>query len=140
MKYLLDTCVISEVVKKQPNIKVISWLNEQDENNFYLSVLTFGEIAKGINKLTDQSRKRKLQLWLDEDLKSRFKNRIIAIDLAVSIQWGILQGMAEQQGKPMPAIDGLIAVSGLVNHCIIVTRNIKDMQQSSAELYNPWEL
>lgn len=139
MKYLLDTCVISEVVKNQPNKKVISWLNSQDENDLYLSVLTFGEIAKGINKINDQKRKRKLQLWLDEDLKSRFKNRIIAINLTVSIQWGIIQAAAEQQGKTMPAIDGLIAVSGLVNHCIVVTRNINDMQQSSVELFNPWK-
>ena len=139
MKYLLDTCIISEVVKSQPCKKVISWLNSQDENNLYLSVLTFGEIAKGINKTTDQRRQRKLQLWLDEDLKNRFKNRIINIDLNVSIQWGITQAMAEQKGKPMPVIDGLIAVSGLVNNCVVVSRNISDMQQSSAELFNPWK-
>jgi predicted nucleic acid-binding protein len=79
-----------------------------------------------------------LQLWVEEDLKKRFVGRIISIDLDVAVKWGTVQGKAERSGKPMPAIDGLIAVSGLVHNCIVVTRNIADMTQSSAELLNPW--
>ena len=138
MRYLLDTCVISEIVKLKPNKNVISWLEKQDENNLFLSVLTFGEIEKGIEKAPDKIRKKKLQLWVEEDLKQRFEGRILPIDLKTTTQWGTLQGQSEQAGKPMPAIDGLIAVSGLVNNCIVVTRNTSDMEQSTVELFNPW--
>ena len=75
MKYLLDTCVISEVIKREPNKSVISWLQAQDENNLFLSILTFGEIQKGIQKDTDQNRKKRLKIWVEEDLKKRFENR-----------------------------------------------------------------
>jgi predicted nucleic acid-binding protein len=138
MKYLLDTCVICEIIKPKPDENVISWVQDKNENSLYLSVLTFGEIEKGIEKAMDSARKRKLQLWVEQDLKQRFENRIIPIDLEISGRWGTLQGKAELVGKSMPVVDGLIAVSGLVHNCIVVTRNIADMEQSSAELLNPW--
>ncbi len=139
MKYLLDTCVISEAIKPQADKNVISWIQSQNEENLYLSVLTFGEIEKGIEKLNNSKRKRSLQLWVEDDLKKRFEGRIISIDLDVSVKWGTVQGKAELAGKPMPAIDGLIAVSGLVHNCVVVTRNISDMSQSSVALFNPWQ-
>jgi toxin FitB len=138
LKYLLDTYVISEIIKPQPDDGVMSWLQNQDENNLYLSVLTFGEIQKGIEKARELVRKRKLQLWVEQDLKHRFEGRIITIDLDISVRWGAIQGVAELAGKPMPVIAGLIAVSGLVHNCIVVTRNIADMAQSSVELLSPW--
>ena len=138
MKYLLDTCVISEVIKKHPNEKVMSWLQCQDETTLYLSVLTFGEIQKGIEKAPNERLKRKLSLWVEEDLKKRFDGRIIPLDLRVATKWGSLQGNAEKIGKPMPAIDGLIAVSGYCHNCTVVTRNTSDMEQSTADLLNPW--
>jgi len=140
MKYLLDTCVISEIFRPKPNKKVISWMKRQKENNLYLSVLTFGEMEKGIEKAPDILRKRSLKLWVEEDLKKRFKDRIIPVDLTVAAKWGTIQGAAELRGKPMPAIDGLIAVSALVYDCIVVTRNISDMKQCPVELLNPWEI
>ncbi len=138
MKYLLDTCVISELIKPQPDQNVISWMQGQNENDLYLSVLTFGEIEKGIKKATNITRKKTLQLWVENDLKKRFEGRIIPIDFHISIAWGSIQGAAELLGKPMPAVDGLIAVSGLTHSCIVVTRNTSDMEQSSVELLNPW--
>ena len=138
MKYLLDTCVISEVVKPNPSDHVISWLQSQSEDDLYLSVLTFGEIEKGIEKSNNSARKKRLKLWVEDDLKKRFEGRIIPVDLAVAARWGEIQGIAELAGEPMPSIDGLIAVSGLVHHCVVVSRNISDMQQSTAELLNPW--
>lgn len=139
MKYLLDTCVISEVIKKKPDENVLAWLQAQDENNLYLSVLTFGEIEKGIEKSADQNRKAKLKLWIEDDLKQRFAGRIIPVDMNIVTRWGSIQGISELAGKTMPTMDGLIAVSGVVNNCIVVTRNISDMEQSTAELLNPWE-
>lgn len=139
MKYLLDTCVISEVIKKKPNENVLAWLQAQDEASLYLSILTFGEIEKGIEKSADQNRKAKLKLWVEDDLKQRFAGRIIPIDMNVVTQWGSIQGLAELAGRVMPTMDGLIAVSGVANNCIVVTRNLSDMEQSMAELFNPWE-
>ncbi len=138
MKYLLDTCVISEVIKPSPNKNVIKWLKEQEESGLYLSVLTFGEIEKGIEKSVDERRKNKLRLWVEEDLKERFAGRILPVDMAVATKWGEIQGKSERAGRPLPSIDGLIAVTGLVNNCVVVTRNISDMQQSSVALHNPW--
>lgn len=138
MKYLLDTCVISEIIKPRPNENVISWIQNQNEDDLYLSVLTFGEIEKGIEKAPDGSRKNHLKLWVEGDLKRRFNGRIISIDMKIATRWGEIQGIAELSGKPMPSIDGLIAVSGLVNNCTVVTRNISDMEQSSVVLLNPW--
>lgn len=139
MKYLLDTCVISEVIKPKPSSNVLEWLKKQDEENLYLSVLTFGEIEKGIEKSADKKRKNKLRLWVEEDLKQRFEGRVLPIDIKVASKWGEIQGKSEMEGKPLPSIDGLIAITGLVNNCIVVTRNISDMQQSSVELLNSWE-
>ncbi|MEJ2749221.1 MAG: type II toxin-antitoxin system VapC family toxin [Anaerolineae bacterium] len=139
MKYLLDTCVISEIFKPQPNENVVTWMRENDEESMYLSVLTFGEITKGIEKASSLAKKKTLQMWLENELKERFKHRILDIDMAVASQWGTIQGKAELAGKLMPTIDGLIAVSGLVHNCIVVTRNISDMQQSGVTLLNPWE-
>jgi predicted nucleic acid-binding protein len=139
MRYLLDTCVISELAKPEPNEKVVSWATQNDEENFYLSALTFGEIHKGIAKLTPSKRKENLLQWVEHDLKDRFKTRIIDITLKVAKQWGETQGISESQGRPMPTIDGLIAATGLTHDLTVVTRNIADMQQSGVSLLNPWE-
>ena len=77
---------------------------------------------------------------MENDLRKRFEGRIILIDLDISIAWGSIQGSAELLGKSMPVIDGLIAVSGLIRNCIVVTRNTSDMEQSSVELLNPWAI
>ena len=138
MKYLLDTCVISECVKPQPDENVISWLERQVEHELYLSVLTFGEIEKGIERAPVGKKKKRLRLWLEEDLMKRFEGRIIPVDLKVSIQWGQIQGQLEQAGQALPTVDGLIAASGLAYNCVVVTRNINDMKQSSEALLNPW--
>jgi len=139
VKYLLDTCVISEMIKSKPDKNVISWLEEQNENSLYLSVLTFGEIEKGIEKASNQIRKQKLRLWVEDDLKKRFEGRIIPISFSIAVEWGKIQRKAELLGKPMPTMDGLISVSGFVSQCTVVTRNILDMEQSLAELFNPWK-
>ena len=138
MKYLLDTCLLSEAFKKKPNQQVMDWLGSVDEQNLYLSVLTLGEIEKGINKNRDPVRQRKLRDWLENDLKDRFRHRVLPVDLKVALKWGAIQAESEKAGVPMPAIDGLIAVTGLVHGCTVVTRNTDDMRQSQAELLNPW--
>ncbi len=139
MKYILDTCVISELAKPAPNKKVISWVTRNNEENFYLSTLTFGELHKGISKLSHSKRKKTLHQWVEYELKERFENRIIEVDLKVAKVWGEIQGEAELKGRPMPAIDSLIAATGVAHDLIVVTRNSSDMEQSGVSLFNPWE-
>ena len=139
MKYLLDTCVISELVKSKPSKKVVSWVKKNDEDNFFLSSLTFGELYKGIAKLPDSKKRKKLSQWIEHDLKERFTGKIFDIDLMVAKTWGEIQGASETAGSPMPAIDSLIAATGLSHDLTVVTRNVADMQQSGVTLLNPWE-
>ena len=139
MKYLLDTCAISELTKTKPDKKVISWITNNDEANYYLSSLTFGELYKGVSKLPDSKKRKKLFLWIEHDLKERFAGKILDIDLMVARTWGEIQGASEAVGNPMPAIDSLIAATGLTHDLTVVTRNITDMQQSGVSLLNPWK-
>lgn len=139
MKYLIDTCVISELAKEKPNKKVISWIRQAAEENLAISSLTFGELYKGISKLPPSRKKEKLAQWVEEDLQERFKHRILTIDLQVARTWGEIQGLSEKQGCPMPAIDSLIAATGLAHGLTVVTRNTADMKPSGASLFNPWE-
>lgn len=139
MNYILDTCVLSEMVKPDPAKLVIEWICEQDENNLYLSVITIGEIQKGISKLPQSHKKKELQNWLQVDLRDRFNGRILAIDDQVAIAWGTIQATAECNGSPIPSIDGLIAATGISHNMTIVTRNIHDMAPSGATLFNPWD-
>ncbi len=139
MKYLLDTCVISEMVKKSPNKSVIQWLGSQDEDHFFLSVLTLGELQKGIMRLPDGKKKRILGTWVDQDLRKRFEQRLLPVDSEVAEQWGIICARAEESGRTLPAIDGLIASTAATYGLTVVTRNVKDMEPAGILLLNPWE-
>lgn len=140
MNYILDTCVISEMVKPSPNPKVLEWMGQQNEDQLYLSVLTIGEIQKGISKLPDNLKKTNLQSWLDIDLKSRFENRMLPIDEEVAKTWGAIQSMAEKSGRKIQVIDSLIAATGLVHQMVVVTRNTGDMPSlPGLTIFNPWE-
>jgi toxin FitB len=137
MKYLLDTCFISELIRKNPNAGVLDWLKEKDEDSLYLSVLTLGEIKKGISKLPNSKKKEELGKWLLQ-LQKRFENRILPINSEIVFKWGQIQGELEQNGKSMPSIDALIACTGLVHNLIIITHNGKDMKRSKVETFDPW--
>lgn len=138
MSYLIDTCCISELVKKRPNPNVVKWFSDQDELCLYISVITFGELRKGIEKLPTSKKKNELHRWVKEDLTHRFKNRILDIDLKVVNQWGEMLATAEKRGNPLPAMDSLIAATALVHELSVVTRNTKDMEGSGADVINPW--
>ena len=138
MNYLLDTCLLSELAKPKPNEKVVDWVLGENETSFYVSVLTFGELHKGVEKLPESKKKEELRNWIENELKNRFRNRIIGIDMRVSILWGKIQSLAEKKGKPMPAIDSLIAATGIAHDLTVVTRNATDMEQSGVNLLNPW--
>ena len=137
MNYLLDTCVFSEFKKKRPQRSVIDWLNSQRDESLYLSVLTIGEIEKGIRRLPDTNRKKELENFL-EDIIFRFDGRIIDLDLVVVKRWAGLTADLETKGKPMPIIDSLIAASALTHDLTIITRNEIDFVSANVELLNIW--
>lgn len=138
MKYLLDTGIISELVAKKPARQVVDWIDQTDEDQLYLSVLTIGEIRKGIEKLPPSSKKQTLEEWLDEQLRIRFADRIIPVDLDIVLKWGQLTGALENAGKPMAAIDSLIAATALSGNFTLVTRNEEDFKYSKVSVFNPW--
>jgi predicted nucleic acid-binding protein len=138
MRYLLDTSLISELVKNKPQRSVLDWVESCEEESLFLSVLTLGELQKGVIKLPQNKKREFLQSWIRNNLTERFRGRILAVDEEVAVLWGRIQGEAEKRGKPMPAIDSLIAATGLVHHLIVVTRNSSDIEQSGVSLFNPW--
>ncbi len=139
MKYLLDTCLLSELIKPDPSPKVVEWLSAQDEDHLYISVLTIGEILKGIGKLPTGRKRLRLQAWVDHDLRNRFKGKVLPIDDETAETWGTLSAEAEGKGKKLPVIDGLLAATALANGLTVVTRNTKDIESSGANYINPWK-
>ena len=139
MNYLLDTCVISELIKPGENNKIVEWIQSKDEDSLFISVLTIGEIQKGISKLPDSRRKESLRTWVDNDLKKRFSGRILEISEKIATTWGEIQANSEKDGKKMPVIDSLIAATAIKNNLTVVTRNVKDIENSGCRSINPWE-
>lgn len=134
--YLLDTNVVSETIRPKPEKTVINWLSSIDMHHLFLSVLTLGEVRKGVEKLTDPLRKQKIIQWLEIDLVKNFHGRLISIDEKVSDKWGYISSLNQT-----PAIDSLIAASAIVHNYKLVTRNSKDFKNiPGLELINPWEL
>jgi predicted nucleic acid-binding protein len=139
MKYLLDTNVISELVAKQPSAKVIQWIDSIDDTQAYLSVITIGEIKKGIEKLPDSPRKELLRKWLDHDLMARFANRILSIDVDIMLTWGKLTATLERKGRKLPAMDSLVAAVALYGQFTLATRNEDDFKDTGIAIVNPWK-
>jgi len=139
VKYLLDTCVISELVKPAPNRKVVDWLNEVSSKALFLSVITIGEIEKGLTKLPDSKKKERLSVWLNT-LLNEYQERILPVDLMVAENWGVLQGNAEMAGTPMSSIDSLLAATTYTHNLTLVTRNESDFVPGITPIINPWKL
>jgi toxin FitB len=139
MNYLLDTCVLSEYTRRRPDGKVIQWMDAIRDDELYISVITFGEIQRGIDKLTESPRRTDLITWMNEDLVNRFDGRIVPIDLETMLLWGNLTARMDANGTPMSLMDSLIAVSALRNNLVLVTRNETDFQASGVRLVNPWK-
>jgi toxin FitB len=137
--FLLDTNCISELLRSDPEPRVLQWIGAADESLLYLSVLTLGEIRKGITLLPPSKRRTELEMWLDLDLQTRFAGRILAIDHKTADHWGTLAAAAKRAGKALSAIDGLLAATALHHDLTIVTRNVTDFESTQVPLVNPWQ-
>lgn len=138
MSWLLDTCALSEYAKRAPAQQVISWLDEQDEASLFISVISLGEIEKGILKLraTDQQRSQKLTAWLGK-VEQRFAGRILPLDAAALHVWAQIAAHSELAGQPLPVMDALLMATAQCHGLTIVTRNVQDFAPYP-QIFNPW--
>ncbi|TAN70359.1 MAG: type II toxin-antitoxin system VapC family toxin [Methylobacter sp.] len=136
MNYLLDTNVISELKRPKPNGQVVDWFATADKESLYLSVLTLGEIRKGIDKLADGQKKQTLSSWLEKELPLWFDSRLLVVDAGVADCWGKLQA---QINRPLPAIDSLLAATALHHNLCLVTRNVSDFDYPGLMVLNLWQ-
>ena len=138
MKYLLDTNVISELISKNADRKVLAWIDSIEPENVFLSSITIGELCKGIERLPESIKKTRLVDWLHNDLMLRFNGRILSVDAEVMMSWGKLVAKLEKSGRIIPAIDSLILALAAHSHCILVTRNVDDFKGTGIKIINPW--
>jgi toxin FitB len=139
VKYLLDTCLVSESIRPSPEPVVLDWIGAQEEEDLYLCSLSLGELQKGIEKLSRGERRSRLELWFGE-LRSRFGDRILPVDAEVAMSWGHVAARLAARGIALPVIDGLLASCAIQNGLVLVTRNVKDFEETEVELFNPWDL
>lgn len=141
MKYLIDTCVMSECIKKNPNSRIENWFNQQLPENLFLSILTIAEIKSGIYKIrmSQPKRSNELKHWLNK-IEIDFSTRILPMTDEVLNQWAEITADAQLQGKKMQVMDSLIAATAYTHKLILVTRNVDDFQATPIEILNPYEL
>ncbi|MBX9880227.1 MAG: type II toxin-antitoxin system VapC family toxin [Candidatus Obscuribacterales bacterium] len=139
MSFLLDTCVVSEFVAPRPNQAVTKWLHDLVEESAYLSVVTIGEIRRGISRTPSVKRRDMLAKWLHEELLIRFDNRILPLDTGVLLDWGEFTGSLANEGRPMPIMDSLIAATAVHHGLTVVTRDTEDFSRARVRVFNPWK-
>ena len=137
--FLLDTNCISEAVSVRPDLNVGKWIQAADQNLLYLSVLTLGEIRKGVAGLAQGRRRTRLETWLEIELHARFFGRILPVDSAVSDRWGFLAADAKRKGRMLSTVDALLAATALEHNLTVVTRNVADFAGLSLPILNPWK-
>lgn len=138
MNFLLDTNVVSEWAKPRPNPGVAHWLAEVDEDRLLLSVVTLAELRHGIERLAAGARKKRLELWIGEDLRDRFEKRILPVNEEVADAWGQLIARSEDLGRPMHVMDGFLAATAEVYQLTLVTRNTEDFRTTVCPVFSPW--
>jgi toxin FitB len=138
--FLLDTNCISELVRPKPEPRVMDWMEAADEAILYLSVLTVGEIRKGLAGLPQSKRRTRLETWVEVELQTRFAGRIVPIDAAIADRWGLIAAEARRKGKALPIIDGLLAATALHHNLTVVSRNAGDFATAQVQVLNPWRV
>ena len=136
MRYLFDTSTISEALKREPNPSVIAWLSGTSTDHTFISVLTLGEVQKGVEKLPDGSKRERIRYWLEVELPQQFGDHVLTIDNEVADRWGRI--VAQQAGKPRPRIDCLLAATALTHGLTLVTRDTDLVGIPGLEIFNPW--
>ena len=137
MRYLLDTCILSEPFKRQPNPQVLAWLRSVDQSTLYTPALVLGEMSKGVAKMPVSARREMLEKWL-ADYRRFYSDNIVAFDADVAMTWGELVGRLQLAGISLPVIDSQIAATAICRGMTLVTRNVRDMQATGVQVINPF--
>jgi len=138
LNFLLDTNLISEWIKLDPNRGVVAWTADADEDRLFISVVTLAELRHGIERLAPGRRRKRLESWLQHDLPSRFSERVLPIDTRVADVWGRIVAQREALGRPIGAMDALIAATTQVHELTLITRNESDFEPCVKAIVNPW--
>jgi predicted nucleic acid-binding protein len=139
-KYLVDTNVSSELSRERPEPKVLAFIANADQATLFLSVMTVGEILKGINNLPSSKKRSDLQSWLDNDVRPWFAGRILPVTEGIAARWASLSALSKLRGQPLAVVDGLIAATALEHDLTLATRNVRDFTGFGIPLINPWEI
>lgn len=139
MKYLLDTPLLSELMRAHANDWLARWMDAFYEEDICLSAITIGEIVKSIETVSDPVRKEELYRWLDEELLVRFHSRIIPLDMEIIMEWGRLSAECEAKGKPISALDGLVAATVRARGLVLITYNRDVFSEAGIEASDPWQ-
>lgn len=138
MRYMLDTCVLSELVKSQPEIRLVQWMQARKPHELCISAMTLAEMLRGVARLPPSKRRTELMQWLQQ-LEAGFEDRVLSFDREAAKAWAEMTAMAAARGRPLPAMDSIIAATAHVHGCKLVTRNIRDFEFSGLEVINPWQ-
>ena len=139
--FLLDTNVLSEFSRSAipPNPKVKSWIESAQPDTLFTSVLSIGEIRKGIDLLPPGKKRRELEQWLDDDLNGWFGDNLLPVTKAISNRWGTLTARSQQQGRPVGNIDGLLAATAFEHGLSVATHNARHFKDLGVTIFDPWE-
>ncbi|MBI5447405.1 MAG: type II toxin-antitoxin system VapC family toxin [Gammaproteobacteria bacterium] len=136
---LLDTNIVSEMMKKIPCPAVIKWITHQESMALYISTITIAEINYGIHVLQKRKQRHTLEKAFSQALNESFSNRVLFFDEEAAYAYGEIMSLRKQLGKPLSILDGQIAAIAHVNHASVATRNMKDFLNCNLELINPFE-
>jgi predicted nucleic acid-binding protein len=139
VSFLLDTNVLSEWVKPQPNPHVVAWLDEVDEDRVFLSVASLAEIRRGIELMPPGKRRDRLTDWLTGSLPARFKGRVLDIDSRIADAWGIVMARGQRTGASVGVMDAFFAATAEVHRLTLVTRNVQHFVKLDISLLDPWQ-
>ena len=138
MRFLIDTNVVSEMLRPEPSSKVMGWLNAQSPLDVAISALTLGEVERGTTLMPAGRRRSTLERWVSHDLPQQFQGRLLAVDEATAREWGRLAARAGVSGRSLPVIDGLLLATAAVHGLTLVTRNESDCAARGVPVFNPW--
>ena len=138
--YLVDTNIPSELTRQQPDTRVTDFIRKAGRENLYLSVMTIGEIWKGIDLLPSSKKRTGLEEWLDIQVRAWFSGRILPVTETIAARWGHLAATARKQGITLAVVDGVIAATAIEHGLTLVTRNTKDYSGLGVSLFSPWDL
>jgi hypothetical protein len=139
VRFLLDTMIVSEAAKPAPHAGVVEWLEKQTSFDLAISVVTLGEIARGVARMQEGNRRRALQEWLGSELAAQFDGRVLTVDREVALAWGELTALGDNIGRPLPVTDGLLLATAKVHGLTLVTRNVGDVDGRGVAVFNPYQ-